>query len=219
MMALVSKRYNFIFIHIYKCGGNSIRRIFEAPGVGHSRIPYPRGMRELHGVHVDVTDVYNHYKVAQDLTFYNEAVKFAVVRHPFTHLASVYRYVKTSKIHQYHKIMQSKTFFDFLNWYVFEAMTLDRPYGSNKYQLQSDFLSVDGVLQMDHVVKIENMDNDMKDVLNALGMQVMPIPMINRYDDKRRIVWQTYLNAKCRKFVIEHFEKDFDTFGYDKEML
>lgn len=216
-MALASKKHNYIFIHIYKCGGNSIRNMLGTPSMGFPG-DYPTGTREIHGVHTNIADVKAHLTAMQDLTFYNAAFKFSVVRNPYSHLVSLYRYMRHSTIHQYHNLMKSKNFYQFLNWFVQDAMPMERPYGANKYQLQSDFLRIDGHNEMDFVARLEAIDYDIRTICAALAIPETKVPKINRFDDKKRIPWQEYYDDQCKEFVDIHFLKDFTLFNYPQEI-
>ena len=51
-MALISEKYNFIFFHLYKCGGNSLRKLLQ---------DYAKGSVELQGGHSCPKDMMLHY--------------------------------------------------------------------------------------------------------------------------------------------------------------
>ena len=67
-MALVDYKRNFIFIHIYKTGGNSLRDF-----LGKSD-----DCEEVHGVHIEAKDLKNHFYNQGKQEFWDNAFKFSI---------------------------------------------------------------------------------------------------------------------------------------------
>lgn len=213
-MALASKKHNFIFIHIYKCGGNSIRRALGAPSISQQDYN-PSESFEIHGVHANIADVKKHLTENRGADFYRDAFKFSVVRNPYSHIVSLYRYIRNSKIHNYHDVVMSQNFYQYLHWYI-ESMDFDRPYGANKHQFMHQFLDN----EMNYIARLEHIDLDMKTIFKKVGLPLAKVPMVNRFNDKLRIPWRNYFmnDTRCIDFVKEHFAEDFNKFGYSMEI-
>ena len=114
-MALVSEKYNFIFIHIYRTGGNSVRKALGSPAVGY--ITDVLGGHEVLGYHVEAVDVKQHYEsIGSD--FFDKAWKFAIVRNPFSWLVSTYKYIKYHPGHNFNMLVRDMSYYEFLQWYV-----------------------------------------------------------------------------------------------------
>lgn len=211
-MALASEKHNFIFIHIYRTGGNSVRKSLGAPAVG-CVTDLLNGIEVL-GVHANITDVQQYYNSIGKQNFFDHAHKFTVVRNPFSWLVSVYKYIKFSPGHNFHKVIRSKSYLEFLNWYVNVAMTTDRPFGANKYQTLQDFITdVDGNVLVDQIAKTEYMQKSLRRIHGKLGIKVhTATPDINK---TRRDDWKSYYtDHKCIQFVETHFEQDLIRFNY-----
>lgn len=211
-MALISEKYNFIFIHIYKCGGNSMRRYLRSPSVQRPEINQLETY-EVHGVHCDIRDVKHHFYTADMQEFYDNAFKFSIVRNPFSHLVSLYRYIRRSKSHQYHDKMMSLNFWQFLHWYVFEMMENEYPYGSNKYQYLHEFVTIDGELEVDYFGKLEYIHSAANKICQTIGISNIPFPKVNVFGGKQH--WTTLYDERCIEFVNEQFKKDLELFDYE----
>lgn len=209
-MALVSRKHNFIFIHIYKCAGNSVRRMLGAPSIGSQEDRL--GGEEIHGLHACISDVKKHFHSNNQKEFYDSAYKFSVVRNPFSWLVSLYRYIRNSKIHEFHDVVSPKNFFQFLVWYTEEAMHLDKPYGANKYMKMHEFLYDNGNNEMDIIVHTESINKEMRKVYRQIGLPFDTVPMVNVSRGKKP--WQDYYTIRCRNYVENKFGEDLNIFGY-----
>jgi len=212
-MALVSEKHNFIFIHIYRTGGNSVRKALGAPAVGY--FTDLLGGQEVLGVHVEANDLQQHYKSIGRSTFFNNAYKFTVVRNPFSWLTSVYKYIKYSTGHNFNLTVKDKSYFDFLCWYANYAMAMSRPFGSNKYSTQHDFIyNNNGNIIVDYVGRSENMSGTLAEIAKVTGIKIQEIPKINK-TPAGLPGWKSYYkDQRCIKFIQRHFKCDLETFGY-----
>jgi len=212
-MALVSRKHNFIFVHIYRTGGNSVRKALGAPAVG-SAIDILKANEEL-GVHVNAKDLRQHYHNVGDDNFWETAYKFAVVRNPFSWLVSTYKYIVYSPGHNFNMMVKSMTYMQFLEWYVNTAMTMDRPFGSNKYSTQYEFLYDDnGNRLVNYIGKVEQLGSALQRISKITGVPLQNgIPAINKTNPNLP-GWKSYYNKQSVDFVNKHFEKDLETFNY-----
>lgn len=212
-MALVSTKYNFIFIHIYRTGGNAVRKALGAPAVHNPRDLL--GGTEVLGVHVDAADLQQYYTNSGESEFFDNAFKFVFVRNPFSWLVSTYKYIKYSPGHNFHSLIKDKSYYYFLEWYVDVAVEMNRPFGSNKYSRLLDFVyDHNGNLIVDYIGKTENMNADLVHITKKLGLQLQQVSRVNKSNNKRN--WKSYYNEKrCIEFVEYHFANDLTIFGYD----
>ena len=213
-MALVSKKHNFIFIHIFRCGGNTVRRMLGAPSVGdHSdRL----GAQEVLGVHIDIKDLKAHFYKNNEQDFFDNAFKFVFVRNPYSWLVSVYEYIRRHPGHNFKKTVEHMTFLQFLNWYVSTAMKFDKPFGSNKYmQLNKFIYDENGKAAINFTGTLETMRRDMNFISAQTGVHLGEYVKINGRPQGKG--WKEFYNTASQDFVKEHFAADFKTFGYNLE--
>ena len=197
-----------IFFHLYKCGGNSVRKVM------------PQGV-ELHGVHVAPTEILHHYKVHGKEDKFNEMFKFTFVRNPFNFLLSTFYYATIFKNHFMHNDIKGMDMDKFVPYYmkVVEEHKdpLVRPFGSNKVTTLFQYISdKDGKVLVDYVGKLENINPDMKIVHAKLGIKPLssPVPVVNKTKIKSGH-YRKHYSPQARKLVEKHFEKDLNYFNYE----
>jgi len=199
-VAVINRARNFIFCHIYKTAGNSLRKIFSG--------------EELMGYHVEMAEVQDWYRQKGQLDYYNQAFKFSFVRNPTTWMVSLYEYIRGSKPHGYHEEIKRKSYREFLVWYRDVAMKLDRPFGANKYLTLTDFLcDGDGNLLVDFVGHVERIQADVNQVCSRVGLKPRTVPNLN-VGARRRKPNNMYYGEAERQLMREIFAEDYRRFNY-----
>ncbi len=210
-MALVNNQHKFIFFHLFKCGGNSLRKVFTE---------HAKGGQELLGVHCQPRDLKKHYdcrgQVAVDR--FNEYFKFTIIRNPFDFILSTYHYVRKFKSHYMHEACINMDFKDFPKYYLklMEEHIKTRPHGANRLTYLYDWiLDEKGEVFMDYVGKLENINEDAKTILTKIGLPPnvrVPIVNVNKMNDKP---YREVYDYKTRAFVEKNFKKDLEYFEYE----
>lgn len=200
-MALIDRKRNFIFIHIYKTGGNSLREVLDAPTC-----------EEILGVHVEAQDVRDYLRSCGDEEFWNNAFKFTMVRNPYSWLVSTYEYIKRSKGHNYHDMFMKRDFDFFVHWIINTAMKMDRPFGSNKYLTQTAFATVDGKMALDKIYRMEEFNVAIQDLKRRFGININKIPHKNA--NLKSKPFESYYNPNLLRLVNAHFGDDLKNFDY-----
>jgi hypothetical protein len=74
-----------------------------------------------------------------------------------------------------------------------------------------------GELIPDFIGKFENLEEDYKKAMKKIGIKNPPkLPQKNK--SKRKKDWREYYDKETKKLVYERYKKDFELFGYDKEL-
>jgi len=172
---------------------------------------------EIMGAHVDINDLQKNYIRKNDTEFFNNAFKFAFVRNPFDWLLSTYFYIKCAKGHKFHDRISKMNLYQFLNWYIFVARYMDRPFGSNKYLHLKNFLTDEyGNVIIDYIGQIEKFQEGIDHVLSTLDMKHQNVEVVNK-NPNRKAEWKEYYDPRCRKIVETYFGEDLEFFGYNFE--
>ncbi|HHZ82348.1 MAG TPA: hypothetical protein EYN64_06490 [Flavobacteriales bacterium] len=219
-MAIVNDKHKFIFFHLYKCGGNSVRQLLSDKGINDSI--------HLLGPHALPREVKYHYEVrGQDhIDRFKEMFKFTFVRNPFDFLLSTFCFSRRWASHFWHQKVVNMEFKDFPKFYMSEV---ERFASSRVEDLRGDshgrsevttpyewIIDKNGDVMMDFVGKLENIDEDMKLVLKRIGKGDMPIIVprenVNKHNDKP---YREMYDATTRAYVEKHFEKDLKHFNYE----
>lgn len=97
-MAIYNPKKKYLFVHVYRAGGTSIRRTLEG--------------EEVVGKHSSAQECRE--EMGQD---WYDCFKFAVARNPYDWMTSVYRYIQQRPSHPAHKKLRLGPFRDYLKWY------------------------------------------------------------------------------------------------------
>lgn len=189
-MALVSYKYNFAFIHVYRTGGNSLRTMLRSQC----------DCKEILDSHISAKDLCLH---EPELFMY--AWKFAIVRNPYSWLVSLYNLINMSTTHPFHARIKESTFSAFLVWWVYSA--------PNVHKCISDFTHDDYMNAMvDYVGKFETYKDSVKVIGDMIGMDITT--NLCHINSTAPVDYRTFYNSHDKHFVEEHFQKDLQLFEY-----
>ena len=96
-MALVNTQHKFIFFHLFKCAGTSMREILNT----NSYHCY-----EYQGVHNMPRDAKENMYADGKKDIFDNYYKFTIVRNPFDWLVSTYFYLQSYKNHECYEIIK-----------------------------------------------------------------------------------------------------------------
>ncbi|MBF0119799.1 MAG: sulfotransferase family 2 domain-containing protein [Desulfobacterales bacterium] len=210
---LISHSLRFIFFHVPKTAGISIRealkeysqepekfKINRPPKIKNNK---PNPMYEIwqaYLLHAKAKDAKK--ELSQDI--YNSYYKFAFVRNPWDFQVSMYIFLKNMK---YKPICEISTFEEYLDWVV----KTKNPYPKGATKLQKEILTDDdGNIIVDFIGRYENLQKDFDHVCNVLNISAT-LPLLNNTVHKE---YQSYYNDKTRKIVDDHFKADIQLFDY-----
>ena len=171
---MISHRHNFIFVHVSKTAGTTIRVALQGK------------YDELHVPHHS-----NISKIKKKLPeqVFQSYFKFGVIRNPWDREASRYKFIKKQKSNEWHKYGQNG-----FNEYLFKFVEL----GLVNY----DALKIDGKIGVDYIMKFENLQEDFDFVCGRIGIPQKELSHENKtngkhyaeyYDDEtRQIVAKKY---------------------------
>ena len=213
IMALLNNHNKFIFFHLYKCGGTSLRDILK-PHL--SEIIYPNRFVELGNAHSLPRDIRDIYKNLNKIELFNSYFKFTFVRNPFDWLLSIYYYILKNVNHNEHFKVKVMSLSDFINYYINDMIKSNesKDLGHNKVTTLYDYVTDEnGNILLDFIGKFESMENDMKFICQTLGIQYKNIPLLNVNSAKEKD-YKKYYDDNSKKLIEKYFEKDLDYFNY-----
>ncbi len=183
---LVCDSHNFMFIHIQRTGGTSIREMCHKLSLKTYEKEF------FHG----------HVNLLEDFDILNKYKTFAFVRNPWDRVLSWYKLL-TKDVAKDKKF----SFEDYiLNFEEFNNAKIHsfRP-------CQYDYIYKDKKKCIDYIGKFENYEKDLKDIFSKFGISIDSIPNINGTDHKK---YQEYYTPKMAKHIEEICHKDIEEFGY-----
>lgn len=211
-MALVSDKPKFIFFHLYKCAGMSLRKSINENVAN---------CYELQGGHGLPSDLKTHFEKNESLEKFNEYFKFTFIRNPFDFIVDTYFYARNFTNHFMHDtIMQKNMDIEaFIPYYMNERILHQdesvRPFGSNKVVTIKDWLhDSEGNEIMDFIGKVETLDADMATIYEKLGLPKLDVPKVNM-NPNRSSNYREYYSPKAKEMIEKHFSWELEKFGYE----
>jgi len=210
-MSLISYHKKFIFFHLYKCGGNSLRKVLNQSD-SHAI--------EWGGVHGLPDDVRKHYLKEDKLDVFNNFYKFTFIRNPYDFMVSTYFYGKSYPNHFMHNDINNNnmTMVEFIPYYMNirekHLFKNERPFGSNKVVTIKDWLhDTNGNMIMDYVGKLESIQSDTKKLLKHLNIPESQVPVVN-VNPNRDKNYRKYYNETSKNMIKQYFDWELETYKY-----
>lgn len=202
---LVSHRYRFIFIHVYKVAGTSMREALERFCEDRWKRRAARLLGRTGLYRPDLPPPHLKAREARDMLppeVFDGYYKFAFVRNPWDWQVSLYHFMRSTPDNHQHELAKGFSgFSEYLAWRVRE----DR-------QLQKAFVTDEaGNLIVDRVGRLETVEADLEAIRQAIGLPPVRLPHVNR---SRHRDYRTYYTDETRRMVAEAFKEDIELFGY-----
>lgn len=219
---LISFQKNFIFIHVYKVAGTSIRNALEEWSYNPEKHIYnriinkvakkislqkgnkpiildPKGvypLLEFKNIHIKANEILKTHPTLLDKNYV-----FAFVRNPWDWQVSLYSYMKKNKRHKQHEFIKNiKTFKDYIYWRV-----------ENEVCYQSDFfVNKEGRILVNYVGRLETIEEDFNFLCNQLNINAT-LPKVNTSKHKR---YTEMYDEETQQLIEKNFEKDIKLLGY-----
>ncbi len=203
---LISEKKQFLFYHVYKVAGTSIRDVLRPycskKQVALQNLQY--GASVL-GVNLEVPPVYKFHPRLVDVRDYMgddfyKYYRFSFVRHPFDWQKSLYFFMCQNKRHHQHDMISKLTFEEYIKWRI-----------DNELHLMSDLVSdSEGEVLLNDVYKFENIQSEFSALSNKLNITGV-LPHKNVAGKGKKVE----LSDSTMKEFREAFSADFKNFKYD----
>lgn len=210
---LISHSKRFIFIHIYKVAGESIKQALCPFDFHPNKILINRVLKKI-GLPYEVSP-YGQRKYPEHITalelrrnlpkkYFENYFKFAFVRNPWDWQVSNFHYgLKKKDLPSHNLFKNMKSFQEYIEWKVV-----------NDKKLQKDFVcDEEGNIIVDYIGKMESIDKDFNHICNRLDINVR-LPHINKTSHPN---YNTIYNDQTRKLIEFHFKEDIQLFDYKFE--
>jgi hypothetical protein len=215
---LLSVKHRFIFVHIAKTGGTSVRAALQGlrwrdpwywPMFLCSRFSHLSGHRLA-------TKLPRHAKIvaAKELLpreYFDELFKFAFVRNPWDLQVSSFHHIRRERP-QY--LGGHRDFEGFLRW----KLEPGRPYQyhvDTSIEHQTDYLiDLHGNIVVDFIGRHERLPQDFSDVCARLGIPTPNLPHQRRASDRKKD-YRCYYTDETAELVAKQFARDIEMLGYD----
>lgn len=204
---LISREKNFLYYHLYKVAGTSIRETLrpycsslQVIGQNINYVSSIAGIKvfkspllEFHPKLVDV----KHYLGADFYKYY----RFTFVRNPLDWQKSIYYFTKKNPRHHQHNHIKNMSFEEYLEWRI-----------DSDLKLQSDLIYDDDELLVDDMFKFEELIDSYLVLKGKLGLS-KPLKHRNVAGKGKDVL----LSKEGLKMFYDAFEKDYEKLGYKIE--
>jgi hypothetical protein len=213
---LLCHRHNFLYVHIAKTGGTSVRRALVPYRRGHPYAVLQFLCSRMSGFtgHKLGCKFPRHARVvaAEQMLpreFFDGLFKFAFVRNPWDLQVSSYHHLKRERPHL---VQEHPEFADFLCW----KLNPDRDYQyhlDTSIEIQSDYLKgADGGIVVDFVGRYERLQEDFNHVCETVGIKPFDLPHRRKATDRSK--YRDYYDEETRQLVAARFAEDIERFEY-----
>jgi hypothetical protein len=208
---ILSHSKKFIFIHVYKVAGISIRRALQPyNNLSSKDFPWYMNLKFNLGKRFEILPNWsiNHIKAKEIKNYlpvdvFNNYFKFCFVRNPWDWQVSLYHFTLQYKNHpQHQRISRMKSFDEYIEWRI-----------HNDFNLQKDFIYDDNNnILVDYVGRFENLQEDFNEICLRLEIPVVDLPKANSSKHKH---YKEYYNDFTKKLVRDAFKEDIELLHYD----
>lgn len=205
ILMLISRKHNFIFIHIYKNAGSSITS---------SLLPFAQENSDQISVNTPAADTkpfnpqpYHIHVSASDLIAnmggeeFAKYFSFAIVRNPWDWQVSLYSFMRKFKNHRQHAMaLKFKSFKEYLRWRCTEEV-----------RFQKDFIvDEQGKVLVDFVGRFERLETDFKEICSKIGISTE----LQKINVSNEFPYQSFYDDESIELVAKTFKPDIDLFNY-----
>lgn len=200
---IVSHQKRFIFVHIYKVAGTSIKQALKPYA---DEMPRRFTLKRLLNVLGAAAPVKDHATASALKKRLPEEVfetyfKFAFVRNPWDWLVSLYHYIRSHPLHPKYGTIRSLPDFESYLWWRYE----------NDRVFQKDFVVDDsGSLLVDYLGRYENLEADFQDICRKIGVNCE----LPRRNVTRHLDYSQYYTDQTIDLVAQQYREDIELFGY-----
>jgi len=205
---------NFIFVHAWKTGGESVVRALREYCPTHFRNRYinkavrmaPMPARAVLGWRADL--VTRQHATAREIQqimppeAFDSAFKFAFIRNPWDWQVSQYFYSLQSPAHPLHQSIKDMGSFD-----VF----IRDQHRQGTHTATMFLHDRDGRCLVDYIGRFERIGEDFKTICEKIGIEA-ELPHVNA--SKRKRDYHSYYTDETRDMVADLFQSDIEKFGY-----
>ena len=217
---IVSYSHKFIFFHVAKVAGLSIKEALKEYITEPEKFKIARPPKMLGGKPNPLYEMWEstllHAK-ARDAKkelpeeIYNDFYKFAFVRNPWDWQVSYYHFILKQPTHIRYKMVKSMSGFEeYLEWVI----NTKNPFAKGATKLQKDMIAdKEGKIMVDFVGRYETLVKDFESVCKLLNINAF-LPHFNSSGSRD---YRLFYNERTKKLVAENFQEDIDLFGYTFE--
>ncbi|MBE1299917.1 MAG: sulfotransferase [Alteromonadaceae bacterium] len=213
---LLSHKHQFLFVHIAKTGGTSVRAALNKYRWG-SKYSLPlfvvQKLSQMTG-HKIASRFPRHSKIiaAKEMLpaeFFDGLFKFVFVRNPWDLQVSSFHHIKRERPN----VMNGITDFNEFMAYKFDPKRAYQYHIDTSLQLQSDYIvDLHGNTLVDFIGHYESLQEDFDFACDKIGVAKKQLPHKRHAKDRKG--YREYYTDETAEMVAKHFAKDIEILDY-----
>ena len=213
---------DFIFIHIPKTGGSSIRSslnknyrlIYNATEVNLKKLGYLDLNENFENYDFKIHNFIDHipYQLIKKKELEKNKYKFTFIRNPFSRVVSLYFECIANKFHL-EGIKTNKK----INFEEFVEIIINKPYWFTIPMI--DYIGIKNITDMNFIGRFENFENDIFKLKKRFKISIKHHNYNNHIPSKLKFSDYSsfYSNKKIKEKIYLYYKKDFNYFKYSYE--
>jgi len=214
---MINHKYKCIFIHIHKTAGGAIWPAFGNYNPNDDEENLPNGA--MHHIAEQAKEFYGD-------KIWNDYFKFTIVRSPWGKKVGSYEH--TRRKWGSYGVNPEYSQENFLQW--LKTFQMPKPPTGDYHDLdQFDWLTIDGKMSMDYIIRFEHFEEDWNEVVNILkieppnelgwgGHHENTYAHPEAYGFQKiavKLDYSKYYNQEAIDYVKDRWKKDMDYFGFE----
>jgi len=205
---LISDSHQFIFVHVRKAAGSSLRQSLSTYALNGrnnlwNRIPSRLGIKRDYRKHIfrAHSPLFHAEKHMQQSRF-QRYFKFAFIRNPWDRLVSEYEYIRQNKAHARHRHVSAFVRFNDFIHYQYKR--------TDAYQLPM-LTDSSRRICVDFIGRYESLQDDFEKLCNRLNIATTRLPWAN---PSQRKDYRHYYDTNSVELVYRHWRDEIEQFNY-----
>jgi hypothetical protein len=214
---LLSIKHQYLFVHIAKTGGTSIRQALKKRSRGDPYRLAQQACSRLSALakHRIGVKFPRHAKVIAAMEMLPKDVfeglfTFSIVRNPWDLQVSSYHHVRRERPHL---IAHVPDFDSFIEWKFSDRRTYHYILDTSTAPQRSSLVDLDGNLAVDYIGRFETLSRDFRHICERIGF-TPPFSLPHKRKARVRKDYRFYYSDRSAQFIAERFRPDIEAFGY-----
>ncbi len=223
----------FIWLHIKKAGGSSLREALKSVyvetdktmGVPFISLPKAEWNDNLNNFRVPLGRYdYRRMLFAKKFLYtpeeFESRFKFVIVRNPYDRAVSCWKYLWRGVVGKVRKFRARHSFGYFLNllpklWAEVPPKSSARRWiATHTAPVWPDITDDNGQLLVDHIARLENIEEEIVTICNQIGVPAISFPKANKGEHRESAGYREYYTPKLRAIVEKYYADDLEKLEY-----
>ena len=205
---MINHEHKFIFVHIPKCGGTSIEKIFNIDAFYGDESTFTGwdDQDKFWRTHASIEKIHN-----QTLGEFQEYFSFSFARNPWDKCVSEWLWLSSRETRIKNRECSLKDYLMIRNGFEGLASSSEKWERSDHFASQYSFISINNRNAINFIGRFENLQEDFNTICDKIGIARQQLPHTNKTDHKH---YTEYYDDETKQIVAEKYAKDIEYFGY-----